>query len=135
MSLKKYGLIYQNENNEMTYLCSFYGRNHYKIKFVMYRYLKKILNTNKIMFSIHDVKKNDFYVYIGKNIPIKPTKIKTTKIKSINRVYQATDKQTDDFIDKFDNSEIPIDKSHNYKEQYNSDELSMSETDSEYDSE
>ena len=34
--MTKYSLIYKNDNNESIFCGSFIGKNHYKIKFVMY---------------------------------------------------------------------------------------------------
>ena len=35
--MTKYALIYKNDNNESIFCGSFIGKNHHKIKFVMYR--------------------------------------------------------------------------------------------------
>ena len=127
--MTKYGLIYENDKNEIVYNGHFIGKNHYKIKFVMYRYLKKILTLEKpIIFAIYEVRTRDLHIYIGKT---QTRKIKPSRIALINRVYKATDKEADRFTHKIKEQSLPYNRTHQYIEEYNDDDLSMSETDSE----
>lgn len=132
--MTKYGLVYENENNELVYTGHFIGKNHYRIKFVMYRYLKKLLASRiTIMFAIYEMRSRNLHVYLGKNKKIKPTNINQIEIASINRVYKAPNKEANKFIKKIKSQSTPYTKTHEYREEYDNDELSMSETDSELD--
>ena len=130
----KYDALYENENNELVYIGSFIGKNHYKIKFIVYNYLKNILQTtNQIVFAIHAVRINKFFVYIGNTVKIRSIEITTEKIKSINKVNKASSKQSDNFLKKLEGETISYTKTHEYREK-SDDEISISETDSECDS-
>jgi hypothetical protein len=133
--MTKYAIVYKDQNNELIYTGSFIGKNHYRIKFVMYRYLKKLLMSTKqkpIMFAIYEIKSRKFRVYMGKTEEIKSTYIHGIKIKSINKVCKVPKKHADKFIKRIKSQPIPYVKTHAYREEYDSDELSMSETDSEF---
>jgi glutamyl-tRNA reductase len=128
--MTKYVFLYEDNNGELKYCGSFIGKNHYKIKFQIYKYLKKLLNKNEIMFGIQEIKKNIFTVYIGKFIEQNYKYIAGTKVKCINRVCGVGGKKAKDFIDKFRGTPVRYEKTHSYREEYD-DDISMSESDSE----
>lgn len=130
--MTKYALLYKNENNDLVYVGSFKGKNHYKIKFVMYRYLKTIIGSTSIIFCVHAIRSNKFYAYVGETTKLQTNLIK--EIKSINRVYKASDEQYDELLGKLKNKVVPYIKTHSYREEIDNEELSMSESDSEFDS-
>ena len=133
--MTKYALIYENLNGQPVYTGSFVGKNHYRIKFIMYRYLKKLLTQEKpITFAIQEVKTNKFYVYVGKTEKIQTADICGVKISSINKVSALPKKQATEFRKKliYKTQPIPYTKTHEYREDYDSDETSLSETDSEF---
>lgn len=133
--MTKYAVLCENNNNELMYIGSFIGKNHYKIKFVVYRYLKNILETKTpITFAIHSLRINKWYVYIGTTETLQPIEIRTEKIKSINRVYRASGEDSRKFLAKLKGGSIPYTKTHSYRENYNYDDVSVSESDSEFDS-
>ena len=129
--MTKYAFIYQNSENKLKYCGSFIGKNHYKIKFEIYRHLKKILNKNEIMFGIREIRKNIFMVYNGKYEKQDCKYLAGTKVKCINKVYGVKGKKAIDFVNKFKGSGIPYEKTHSYREEYDEDYISMSESDSE----
>ena len=128
--MTKYGLVYKTNDGQIVYTGSFIGKNHHRIKFVMYRYLKKILEPSKsIKFAIQEVRTNKKYVYIGTS-----TKSDNTDI-GVNTVKKASKHQESNFWKEIKSiqTHIPYTKTHSYREEYDSDELSLSETDLELD--
>jgi len=131
--MTKYALIYKNDNNETIFCGSFIAKNHHRIKFVMYRYLKSILGPKKrIRFAIRQIKTGITRIYIGTTKEMKET-IGGVKIKAINKVFEPSCEDDARIIwNKIKpKGTIPYTKTHDYREEYDSDELSMSETDSE----
>lgn len=136
--MTKYAMFYENENNEIMFVGSFIGKNHHKIKFVMYRYLKTILGTSKpIVFSVYGVRKRTNIVYVGSSEKMQIETI--NEIKSINNVVKASKEVSCVFKDKISNQirkngEIAYTHTHAYRETYNDDSITVSESDSEFDS-
>jgi len=131
--MTKYALIYKNDKNETVFTGSFIAKNHYRIKFAMYKYLKSILSPKKkIKFAIKEIKTGIIRIYIGTTEEITEN-IRGVKFKAINRVFEPSNEKDAKIIwNKIKPKEtIPYIKTHDYREEYDSDELSMSETDSE----
>ena len=126
--MTKYAFLYTDNNDELKYCGSFIGKNYYKIKFQIYKYLKKLLNKNEIMFGIQEIKKNIFTIYIGKFIEQDYKYIAGTKVKCINRVCAVEGKKAKDFMAR--DTPVRYEKTHSYREEYD-DDISMSESDSE----
>jgi len=130
--MAKYALIYKNDKNETVFTGSFIGKNHYGIKFLMYRYLKSILLPNNSIVLEREIKTGITRIYIGTTKEITEN-IGGVKVKAINRVFEPFNETDAKIIwNKIKPKEtIPYIKTHDYVEEYDSDELSMSETDSE----
>jgi len=129
--MTKFCFLYEDNNNELKYNGSFIGKNHHTIKFQIYKYLKGILDRSEIIFAIHELKKDIHRVFIGKSKIQNGVYIEGYKLKSINKVYSANKQITEDFLKKTYDNKILYEKTHSYREEYEFDDLSMSETDSE----
>jgi hypothetical protein len=136
--MTKYALLYEDTNG-LSYIGSFIGKNHYKIKFVMYRYLKSLMvksgydiELNSVLFCVHAIRSNKKYVYVGETDKIES---EIGEFKSINRVYRASDEGKSKLMEKLRVAgEVPYKHTHSYREQYDREDISMSESDSEFDS-
>ena len=132
--MTKYALIYENNDGKTIFSGSFVGKNHYRIKFVMYKYLKKILKTKKpIIFAIREIKNQKNIFYEGTTKKEHHQWINGVKIKAINRVKKIDKSLANKFWEKIKSKDTTIQytHTHSYREEYLSDEVSLSETDSE----
>lgn len=128
--MTKYGMVYENNNGKIVCVASFVGKNHFKIKFKIYRLIRENHNfsTSPIVFGIHEFRKNIIYVYVGETQKVDNSKT------TISRVYGATQNQCDDFTKKLEAlKKIPYVSKYKFREEYDDEELSMSESDSELD--
>lgn len=82
----QYKIIYFDKDKQSKIIGDFYAKYNYQIKFEAYRYLKKILQQNKICFGIYDVANDNIIWYSDITENITPSKIDDITIKSIYKV-------------------------------------------------
>jgi hypothetical protein len=89
------------------------------------------------LFAIQEIKTNTLRVYEGKTEKIQEVNIGGAKISSINRVYEPSKKRVVEFWQRVKpkTKDILYIKIHSYREESDSGEISLSETESELDEE
>lgn len=120
--MPKYRLIFENEHNQLIYVGSYVGPNHYKIKFEMYRYMKDDFKSRGITlsaqkkFGIYEMKKQIIHWYVGQTVKISPQRILNAKITSIHKVYKISEDDCGEILNKIKKTNVPYLSVTKYKE-------------------
>lgn len=120
--MPEYGLVFENELNQLIYVGSYVGPNHYKIKFEMLKYMKNYFKSRGIAisvqkkFGIYEMKKQIIHWYVGQTVKISPQRILNAKITSIHKVYKISDDDCGEILNKIKDTKVPYLSVTKYKE-------------------